>query len=172
MDWKKSWAESWAEIVGLRWTVTGMTHSRGLDGSVSQITEIRHIVFNPDLKSSSKKVHLDAYNWIILHWLQNTRAPLPAAVPTIHLPTYPIIHQSDHRPEGLYHCSQLKSSPPPNTTKKPRIVRKMTAFPVMTRPQAPHWIWKRTNIESVTFYVAEIYSQMARHPTNCMTAHK
>lgn len=40
-----------------------------------------------------------------------------------------------------YHCSQLKSSPLPNTRKKPKIVRKMTALPASTRPQAPHLIW-------------------------------
>ena len=67
---------------------------------------------------------------------------------TIHLPTHPSIHPSVclstvHCPQALYHCSQLKSSPPPNTTKKPRMVRKMTAFPVITRPQAPHWICRR-----------------------------
>lgn len=70
---------------------------------------------------------------------------------SIHLFTYPSIHSilsnsfpSVHSPQVLYHCSQLKSSPPPKTTKKPKMVRKMTAFPVITRPQAPHWICART----------------------------
>lgn len=42
--------------------------------------------------------------------------------------------------DRFYHCSQLKSSPPPNIRKKPRIVRKMTQLPAITRPQAPHRI--------------------------------
>uniref|UniRef100_A0A2D4IHL6 Uncharacterized protein n=1 Tax=Micrurus lemniscatus lemniscatus TaxID=129467 RepID=A0A2D4IHL6_MICLE len=40
----------------------------------------------------------------------------------------------------FYHCSQVKSSPLPNRTKKPKTVRKITAFPASTRPQAPHLI--------------------------------
>lgn len=66
---------------------------------------------------------------------------------TIYLPIHPSIcpslFPSAHCLQALYHCSQLKSSPPPNTTKKPKMVRKMTAFPVMTRPQAPHLICRR-----------------------------
>lgn len=50
----------------------------------------------------------------------------------------------------LYHCSQLKSSLPPNTRKKPRMVRKMTLFPAITRPQAPHLICLKTGGESVS----------------------
>ncbi len=40
----------------------------------------------------------------------------------------------------LYHCCQLKSSLEPNTRKKPRIVVKITMFPVRTRAQAPQAI--------------------------------
>lgn len=75
---------------------------------------------------------------------------------SIQLSTYrsilhPSVLLSVHCLKALYHYSQLKSSPPPNTTKNPKMVRKMTAFPVITRPQAPHWIcWrKKIHPESV-----------------------
>ena len=60
-----------------------------------------------------------------------------------------------------YHCSQLKSSPLPNTRKKPKIVRKMTALPASTRPQAPHLIWnarKWNNQSSSLTFVQASYS--------------
>lgn len=40
----------------------------------------------------------------------------------------------------VYHCCQLKSSLDPKTTKKPRMVPKMTMFPVNTSAHAPHSI--------------------------------
>lgn len=40
----------------------------------------------------------------------------------------------------LYHCCQLKSSWFPNTRKKPKMVEKMTVFPVRTSAHAPHAI--------------------------------
>lgn len=59
---------------------------------------------------------------------------------------YPPTHTSVGALFTLYHCSQLNSSPPPKMTKKPRMVKKMTAFPVITRPQAPHRICKRSRL--------------------------
>lgn len=40
----------------------------------------------------------------------------------------------------VYHCCQLKSSLDPKTTKKPRMVPKITMFPVNTSAQAPQAI--------------------------------
>ncbi len=42
----------------------------------------------------------------------------------------------------FYHCCQLKSSLDPKTRKKPRIVPKMTTFPVSTSAHAPQAICK------------------------------
>lgn len=42
--------------------------------------------------------------------------------------------------DSFHHCCQLKSSLLPKTKKKPRIVAKMTVFPVRTSAQAPHSI--------------------------------
>lgn len=73
---------------------------------------------------------------------QNKRAPRSAVASSRYPTTRPVCPSAFHT---LYHCSQLNSSPPPKMTKKPRMVRKMTAFPVITRPQAPHWICKRAD---------------------------
>lgn len=43
--------------------------------------------------------------------------------------------------DSFHHCCQLKSSLLPKTKKKPRIVAKMTVFPVRTSAQAPHSIY-------------------------------
>lgn len=40
----------------------------------------------------------------------------------------------------FHHCCQLKSSLLPKTKKNPRIVAKMTVFPVRTSAHAPHKI--------------------------------
>lgn len=46
----------------------------------------------------------------------------------------------DYSSAAPHHCCQLKSSLLPKTRKKPRIVAKMTVFPVRTSAQAPHSI--------------------------------
>lgn len=48
--------------------------------------------------------------------------------------------QRDYSSAAPHHCCQLKSSLLPKTRKKPRIVAKMTVFPVRTSAQAPHSI--------------------------------
>lgn len=51
--------------------------------------------------------------------------------------------QRDYSSAAPHHCCQLKSSLLPKTRKKPRIVAKMTVFPVRTSAQAPHSIYGR-----------------------------
>ena len=43
----------------------------------------------------------------------------------------------------VYHCCQLKSSLVPNTMKKPRMVEKITRFPVSTSAHAPQSICRQ-----------------------------
>lgn len=100
------------------------------------------------------KLNIFFFFIIYEHHLQcRTRAPQSAVYPFNYPPTHPSIYLSIYPSfclQALYHCSQLKSSPPPNTTKKPRMVRKMTAFPVITRPQAPHRICSKKNSPTET----------------------
>lgn len=125
-----------------------MVHKRGTDILLSLIPDIRHITGHiviskpsphPSIKVSmtTRWFHLTfccLHYSFITQWVHDTCAPQSA-----HL-SFPPTHLSVHFPKALYHCSQLQSSPPPNTTKKPKMVRKITAFPVITNPQAPHSI--------------------------------